>query len=366
VTVVFAIFLVLHGLIHMMGFAKAFRYAELPNLTQPISPAFGVLWAMAALLFLGAAVLFLAAPRWWWAVGAAAVVLSTIVIWPSWSDAKYGMVANVIVLVAVAFGFLAQGPLSLRAEYENDVDERLTRDSARELITNADVERLPAPVARYLRGVGVVGQRRVMNVRAKMHGRIRSAPNARWMPFTAEQYNFVEPPSRLFYMTASMFGIPAQGYHRYVDAAATMRVKAAALVPVADASGDLMTQAETVTMFNDMCLLAPATLVDSRIAWHATDSRTVRAVFTNAGHTISATLLFDEAGRLVNFVSDNRLQFSPGAEPRRTRWSTPISAYRAAAPPIMERGDARWSEEDGDFVYIELTLDDVAYNVTSR
>ena len=37
-TLVFATFLVLHGLIHAFGFAKAFGFAELPQLTEPISP----------------------------------------------------------------------------------------------------------------------------------------------------------------------------------------------------------------------------------------------------------------------------------------------------------------------------------------
>ena len=36
--------LIIHGLIHLLGFAKAFRFAELPQLTQPISPLVGVLW----------------------------------------------------------------------------------------------------------------------------------------------------------------------------------------------------------------------------------------------------------------------------------------------------------------------------------
>ena len=37
-----AILLAVHGLIHLMGFAKAFGYAELPQLTQPISREMGL------------------------------------------------------------------------------------------------------------------------------------------------------------------------------------------------------------------------------------------------------------------------------------------------------------------------------------
>ena len=78
----------------------------------------------------------------------------------------------------------------------------------------------------------MVGQPRVRNFRARMHGRIRSSPDARWITLAAEQHNFVDAPARLFYLTGSMLMIPVQGYHRYVGPTATMDIKAAALVPV--------------------------------------------------------------------------------------------------------------------------------------
>ena len=49
-----------------------------------------------------------------------------------------------------------------------------------------------------------------------------------------------------------------------------------------------MTQGETVTMFNDMCVMAPATLIDPAIVWEPVDARTARASFTNAGYRIRA------------------------------------------------------------------------------
>jgi hypothetical protein len=47
----------------------------------------------------------------------------------------------------------------------------------------------------------------VQNFRARFHRQIRSGPDARWMSFTGEQYNFYDQPSRLFLMDASMFGV---------------------------------------------------------------------------------------------------------------------------------------------------------------
>jgi hypothetical protein len=198
-----------------------------------------------------------------------------------------------------------------------------------------------------------------------MHGRVRGASGDRWMPFTAEQHNIVDPAARLFYLNASMFGLPVQGYHRYIGSTASMRVKAAALAPVAIAEGREMSQSETVTLFNDMCVMAPATLIDPAIAWETVDSHTARAIFTNASYTIRAELSFNDAGELINFVSEDRYQASPdGKSMKRLRWSTPLSEYRSfGAARLPSVGEGWWHDSPNDYAYIELTIDDVRYNV---
>lgn len=102
-TLAFAIFLVLHGLVHVLGFIKAFNLAELPQLTQPISPLLGILWLVAAFLFLAAAGALVHGSRWWWAVGAAAIVVSMVAILPSWSDARFGALANLVALAGIVY-----------------------------------------------------------------------------------------------------------------------------------------------------------------------------------------------------------------------------------------------------------------------
>ncbi len=57
-----------------------------------------------------------------------------------------------------------------------------------------------------------------------------------------------------------------------------------------------MFEADTVTMFNDMCLMAPATLIDKRITWQTIDDLTVAETFTNQSVTISAVLQFNDEG----------------------------------------------------------------------
>ncbi len=108
--IIFLVVLCLHGVLHVLGFAKAFGLAVLPQLTQPISRPWGLLWLAAGALLVATAALLLLAPRWWWVVGAAAVVTSQAVIVTSWSDARFGTLANIVVLVGVAWGSTHRGP----------------------------------------------------------------------------------------------------------------------------------------------------------------------------------------------------------------------------------------------------------------
>ena len=98
-----------HGLIHFMGPAKAFGLAELPQLTQPISRGMGVVWLAAGVLMMVAGVAFLRDQRVWWVVATVAVALSQIVIFASWTDAKFGTLANAVILAAAIYGFVSQG-----------------------------------------------------------------------------------------------------------------------------------------------------------------------------------------------------------------------------------------------------------------
>ena len=364
---VLAAVLIAHGLIHGLGFVKGFGLASLPQLGA-VSRSYGVIWLFAAALFLATAAALFLWPRTWWALGASAIVLSLIAIAPSWLDAKAGAIVDAIVLVAVVYGFLSMGPISLRAAYETDARQAASLATPLSRLDEANIANLPSPVQRYLRVTGAVGRPPVRSFQARMHGRIRSGANERWMPLRAEQRDVIDPSSRLFYFEGSMSGVPVQGYHRYLDSSATMRVKAAALIPVATGSGEEMTRSETVTLFNDMCVLAPASLIDPRIAWTPVDAHAVKAAFTNAGHTIHAELFFNDAGELVDFHSDDRSESSGNGKGFvRAHWSTPVGDYRTfGCGRLASRGAARWRHADSEYVYIELAFDDVQCNVPPR
>ena len=364
---VVVVVVVAHGLIHLLGAAKGLGWADVTQLKEPINTVMGVAWLAAAVLVVLAGVLLVIRARWWWVVGAVAVVASQTVILTLWSDAKAGTVANVILLVAVVYGYASQGPTSYRAEYRRRVQAVLTEPLHDGVVTEADLADLPEPVATYVRRSGAVGQPRVTNFQARIHGRIRAGTTTAWMSFTGEQVNTYGPePSRLFFMDATMFGLPMDVLHTYVGPSATMRVKACSLVPMVNAAGPDMDQAETVTLFNDLCILAPAAIIDAPITWQTLDEHHVRGTFSNGAHTVTAELVFNDDHDLIDFVSDDRLRSSrDGKTFTPQRWSTPVREYRTIdSRRVGTHGEGRWHapKPEAEFAYLEFNLDGITYN----
>jgi hypothetical protein len=362
-----AVVVVLHGLIHLLGAAKGLGWVEVTQLGNPISTAMGVAWLGAAVLVVVSGVLLLFRVRWWWGAGVVAVAASQAVILTSWGDASAGTVANVVLLAAVIYGCASQGPASYRAEYRRRVDAALSEPHHDSVVTESDLVRLPEPVARYVRRSGAVGKPRVTSFQARIHGRIRAAATTAWMSYTGEQVNtFGAEPSRLFFMDAAMFGVPMDILHTFVGPSATMRVKACSLIPVVSATGPDMDRAETVTLFNDLCLLAPAALIDAPVTWQRVDDHHVRGTFSKGPHTVTAELAFSDDDDLVDFISDDRLRSSSdGKAFTSQRWSTPVRESRTIdSRRVATRGEGRWHppEPEGEFVYLEFNLDDITYN----
>lgn len=108
---VYAVVVFVHGLIHLMGVAEGFGLADVEQLTEPVSGAEGVLWLVAAVAVIAAAVMTVVRARGWWLVTAVAAAVSQVAILTSWADARAGTAVNVLMLGAAAYGFATRGSL---------------------------------------------------------------------------------------------------------------------------------------------------------------------------------------------------------------------------------------------------------------
>jgi hypothetical protein len=358
----FAGFMVLHGLVHIMGFIKAFGLMDVPSLTLPITPALGLVWLVTALLFMGTAVATLRGRDIWLPLGVVAVCASQMVIFTVWQDAKFGTWANLIIL---AVWMVDLGRFRIWRRFRTCVEHQFSQNNplTDDPLTESDLAHLPLPVQRYIRLSGFVGRPKVVNFRVECRGGIRSNPGEGYMKLNSVQFNFLSRPARLFHIVARKKGIPAAGLHLYQEEKAIFQIKLLNWFTVVDAAGEKMDQGETVTLFNDMCFMAPGTLIDERISWQSIDEERVRAVYTNGRISVRATLHFSPDGRLVNFVSTDRFE-TDGRTYHNYPWSTPVRDYHDFNGYLLpSKASLVYARPDGDFTYGEFELIKFEYNL---
>ncbi len=272
----------------------------------------------------------------------------------------------ILILLALLALFLVYKSFGLKRAYHAEVRNGFKQDETAgyAVITENDIKDVPAPVQKYLRYTGVIDKEKVKNFRVAGTGEFKTGPDKGWLKANFEQYSFIHQPRRIYFMKLSMFGLPVVGLHVYKDGKATMEIKAAGLLTVGEAKGEIMNKAETVTVFNDMCILAPASLVDKRITWETINPFQVKATFENNGIKISADLFFNEKGELINFVSQDRYMTTSGESFINAPWSTPVRDYQDFnGIKIASYGEAIWSLPEGDYCYGKINITEVKYNL---
>lgn len=361
--IAFLILVLLHGLIHLLGFVKGFGLKEVKQLTLPISKATGIFWLLAFGLFaLFALAQLLQSKHAWW-LGFIAVLISQILIFMCWRDARFGTIPNIIVLIVA---FVSFGAFLLKSEFEGNVKEDFLSNNAASvsILEESDMQNLPEIVKKYLYYTKSVGQPKVRNFRSEFTGGIRGKEGDEFMQFQSVQYNFFTRPSRYFYMQAKQKGLPATGLHQYEKETASFRIKVLNWFTVVNAQGDKLNQAETVTLLNDMILIAPPSIIDKRITWENVNDTTVKCYFNNNGLKVSAVVYFNSDGKLLNFISNDRYE-TDGVAYNNYPWETPVEEYIMMNGYYLP-GKAKliYRKPEGPFTYGEFVYKSVKFNVT--
>jgi hypothetical protein len=256
---------------------------------------------------------------------------------------------------------------STERQFQTHVRQEFVNQPLRkaEVLSADDIIHLPGPVKKYLIYTGNVGKRKLRNVFIAFDAEMFRKKGDPPMKACSDQYNFFESYGRFFFMKAGKMGIPFRARHIYCDQKANFVVRVAGIFNAVDIKGEALTKAETVTVLNDMCLFAPAGLIDNRLSWKELDALSCEVTFTNGNFIVSAVLHFNEQGELVNFVSDDRSALQDDGTLKSARWSTPVGAYREIdGRKIPSYGEAIWNYPEGDFTYGKFTLKRIAYNLS--
>lgn len=263
----------------------------------------------------------------------------------------------ILLLVAVGLGAVIWTTSLPRAFDARRAEAAAVPRAPEQLLTEDAIAHLPPPVRRYLALTGAVGRPVVTEVTLHFDATMYDAPGAPGMTGPVIQYERFDTPERLFLMTTRMKGLPVAVLHDFNRDRATMRVRLAGLLNVVDLGGPDLTRTETVTILNDIAFFAPSRLADPRLTWEPIDDSRARAKFTLGANTVSADLVFNADGELIDFVSDDRGMLEKDGTLRILRWTTPLGNYRDFDGwRLATEGDAIWHRPEGPFTYGHLRL----------
>jgi len=349
------ILMILHGLVHLMGFVKAFGVAEITQLTLDISRPAGLLWLTTAVLFTVAAIILLIGRSWWWLIAAAALVLSQLLIIMFWKDARFGTIANVVVLVGVILGYGAWSFGMQAAE-----DRRALLGAAPpegKIITPATAAGLPPAVQTWIGNSGVIGKKSARIVRLKQRGEMRTEPDGKWMPFTAAQWFTAPNPGFVWQADVeAAFGIHLAGLDTYREGKGHMLIKLFYLVPVVDARGDEIDQGAMVRYLAEIIWFPSAALSDC-IKWEQVDTTTARATITAGETSATGTFYFSPQGDVLKFTA--KRYYSRKDRTTLEDWliiNDPDSYKTFSGVRIPTISTVTWKLKDGDFIWLKLKI----------
>ena len=352
--------LVLHGMIHAMGFAQAFNYSNLPRLPLQISKPFGLLWLLASILCMTAALLYLNKKEWWWYFGILTVLVSQVLILVYWKDAKFGTLLN-IVLFAVAIASFANQQFHKKVAAESQSILQSATISP-QILKRQDIEHLPDIVQKWMEVSNVIGKRRTVKARLKQVGVMKMKPDSDWLPFVATQYVNLETPSFVWMTNVDFHGINLVGRDKLQDGESEMLIKLASLVPVVQEGHNTKINTGAMVRFLAEICWFPSAAINEYISWEAVDSSSARATLNLGGTSVSGIFNFNNNGTLKSFEANRFYGGSQNAKSE--RWVVIIEDYKSFKDiSIPYKSNVSWKLPTGDFNWLKLEITHLEYNI---
>lgn len=351
-----ALFLLLHGLAHAPGFLKAFGLAQLPQLSQAIPRPLGALWLLTGLMLgLAAGLVVTGGP--WWLPALPAAGLSQLLILTSWSDARFGSLPNLLILLLAATAWSSQ---AFEEQSRRIAETLLAQPPATAAAPSPRHEPLPEPVARWLQRSGAADRPAEHRVVLHQRGEMRTRPDGGWMPFTAEQAFDLDHPGFCWRVRVrALPGVDLLGRDTFSQGRGQMRITAMGLLHLVDRQGPEIDQGARLRYLAEIVWF-PAAARSPEIRWQALGPDSARATFGQGDQSVSADFHFSPAGDFLSLNARRYYDHPPAATLETWVISADPGAYRRFdGVRIPARTEVTWRLQQGDFTWLRLSVENL-------
>ncbi len=357
----FLIIVILHGLIHLLGFVKGFDLREVKELTLPISKPMGILWLTTAIFFIAFIVSYLIDSKSYWLIGFIAVIFSQMLILLFWEDAKFGTIPNIIILIVSIVSF---GDYNFKRMIEQETAQLLNKNAGSEVrfVNESDLGNLPEPVKKWLKNSGAIGKPFINCARVTQVAKMKMKPEQdNWMTATAIQYTTIDNPSFIWSVDVRMNSLlKFQGRDKYDEGKGEMLIKLNSLFNVVNERGEKIDEGSLQRYLGEMVWF-PSLALSPFISWEQLDESTAKATMMYKGISGSGTFYFNSDGDVIKFSA---LRYK-GNEPEAKKyiWEIDISEYQTfEGIKVPSKMTATWKLENRDWTWMHLEINEIKYN----
>lgn len=352
--------LLLHAMIHLLGFATAYEIVDASILIREVTPFAGVLWLLEGLLLLSILTLHDFGIRIWPLIGILALILSQTLIVAYWSDAHYGTFANLVLLIWL---LPSVGDYRFNKNIENEKQHVLMSDLPQpEVVTSDQLQHLPEVVKKWLNRSGVVNNAMISTVSLLQEGKMRLSAEHDWMPFMAQQhFNTI---AHSFLWTSKLQMMPLlylTGMDKLYHGQGQMNIKLLSLIDVVnEAPNDKINTATMIRYLAEMCWF-PTAALSKEISWSELDRHTARAKLTIDDTSVSGIFRFNDEGDIASFEAMRYRDGGPDATPM--RWVVTNTSYRQFEGWYLpNKCEVSWVNNDEPFNWLTLEVTDWSPN----
>jgi hypothetical protein len=279
----------------------------------------------------------------------------------SWSDAKVGTIANIIIL-AIAIP-------SIGAYYFNKMvhEERMAllsevSDMSNAIISEGDLAQVPKIVKKWMIKSGVVGQEKVSFVRLRQTGQMKTKSDGKWMNFDAEQYFDVHHASFVWTTNVHMMPmISLCGRDKLIDGKGQMLIKLLSLITVVNEGPNHQTDTGTMLRYLGELCWFPAGALNEYISWQELTGTSALATLTINDISVQGTFNFDNDGLLKSFEAER--YYGGGKEAKLEKWVVENIDFKTFNGYLIPyRSKVIWKLKEGDFNWLNLEIVDLEVN----
>ncbi|HAD12780.1 MAG TPA: hypothetical protein DCF33_10120 [Saprospirales bacterium] len=359
--IAFLIIVLIHALIHLLGFIKGFELKEVKELTLPISKPMGIVWLTATTLFLTYGILYLLNYRYAWFFGLVAVVISQILITLFWDNAKFGTILNFVILTVSIASF---GYYNFQKLVHKETVQLLNKNTSTEnrTLNESDLVNLPDPVKNWFRNSGALGKPFINCGKVTQIAEIQMKPEQNnWLNATAIQYTTIGNPGFIWSVDVKMNSlVNFQGRDKYDDGKGEMLIKLNSLFNIVNERGEKLDEGTLQRYLGEMVWF-PSLALSPYITWKQIDENTAMATMTYKGTSGSGTFYFNSNGNVIKFSALRYKGNEPDA--KRYDWEMNILDYKTfEGIKVPTKMTSTWKLENKDWTWLKMEVTDLKYN----